>query len=90
MIDGATNADMIVINDIAIDTYPAYDEGTPKSVCIVGSMRGNEIQQLYCCSMLVRRFKQLEDDGKLLPGHSVLIIPCVNPYSMNIKNVSGR
>ena len=36
MIDGATNADMIVINDIAIDTYPAYDEGTPKSFCIVG------------------------------------------------------
>jgi len=25
-----------------------------KSVCIVGTMRGNEIQQLYCCSQLVK------------------------------------
>lgn len=63
-----------------------YEFGSgEKSVCIVGSMRGNEIQQLYCCSMLVKRFKQLEEDGKLLPGHSILIIPCVNPYSMNTK-----
>ncbi|MGN0338318.1 MAG: M14 family metallopeptidase [Lachnospiraceae bacterium] len=63
-----------------------YEFGSgEKSVCIVGSMRGNEIQQLYCCSMLVKRFKQLEEDGKLLPGHQVLIIPCVNPYSMNTK-----
>lgn len=30
-------------------------------------------------------FKQLEEDGKLLHGHSILIIPCVNPYSMNTK-----
>ena len=36
IIVGAINAEMIVMNDIAIDTYPAYDEGTPKSVCIVG------------------------------------------------------
>lgn len=63
-----------------------YEFGSgEKSVCIVGSMRGNEIQQLYCCSMLVKRMKQLEEDGKLLPGHQVLIIPCVNPYSMNTK-----
>lgn len=63
-----------------------YEFGSgEKSVCIVGSMRGNEIQQLYCCSMLVKRFKQLEEDGKLLPGHQVLIVPCVNPYSMNTK-----
>lgn len=63
-----------------------YEFGSgEKSVCIVGSMRGNEIQQLYCCSMLVKRFKQLEEDGKLLPGHQILIIPCVNPYSMNTK-----
>lgn len=63
-----------------------YEFGTgEKSVCIVGSMRGNEIQQLYCCSMLVKRFKQMEADGKLLPGHKVLIIPCVNPYSMNTQ-----
>lgn len=56
-----------------------------KSVCIVGSMRGNEVQQLYCCSQLVKKFKQLEDEGRITPGHKILIIPSCNPYSMNIQ-----
>ena len=30
------SADMIVINDIVIETYPAYDDGTPKYTCMVG------------------------------------------------------
>ena len=55
-----------------------------KSVCIVGAMRGNEVQQLYCCSLLVKKFKQLEEEGKIKDGHSILIIPSVNHYSMNI------
>ena len=56
-----------------------------KSVCIVGTMRGNEVQQLYCCSQLIKKFKQLEEDGRIAPGHRVLIIPSCNPYSMNIQ-----
>ncbi|MGN0513887.1 MAG: succinylglutamate desuccinylase/aspartoacylase family protein [Lachnospiraceae bacterium] len=56
-----------------------------KSVCIVGSMRGNEVQQLYCCSQLVKKFKQLEEEGRITPGHRILIIPSCNPYSMNIQ-----
>ena len=56
-----------------------------KSLCIVGSMRGNEVQQLYCCSQLVKKFKQLEDEGRITPGVRILIIPCCNPYSMNIQ-----
>jgi len=56
-----------------------------KSLCIVGSMRGNEVQQLYCCSLLVKKFKQLEEEGRILPGVKILIIPCCNPYSMNIQ-----
>ncbi len=56
-----------------------------KSVCIVGSMRGNEVQQLYCCSQLVKKFKQLEEEGRIAKGHKILIIPSVNPYSMNIQ-----
>lgn len=63
-----------------------YEFGTgKKSVCIVGSMRGNEVQQLYCCSLLVKKFKQLEEEGRIKKGHSILIIPSVNPYSMNIQ-----
>ena len=56
-----------------------------KSVCIVGTMRGNEIQQLYCCSQLIKKFKQLEADGRIMPGHKILIIPSCNPYSINIQ-----
>lgn len=56
-----------------------------QSMCIVGSMRGNENQQLYTCSQLIRKLSELEDQGKLVPGHEILVIPCVNPYSINIK-----
>lgn len=56
-----------------------------KSVCIVGTMRGNEVQQLYCCSQLVKKFKQLEAEGRIAPGHRILIIPSCNPYSLNIQ-----
>lgn len=56
-----------------------------KSVCVVGSMRGNEVQQLYACSQLVKRLKKLEEDGKIRKNHKILVIPSVNPYSINIK-----
>lgn len=56
-----------------------------KSVCIVGTMRGNEVQQLYCCSQLVKKFAQLEAEGRITTGHKVLIIPSCNPYSLNIQ-----
>ena len=56
-----------------------------KSVCIVGSSRGNEVQQIYCCSKLVRKFRQLEAEGRIEENHKILIIPSLNPYSMNIK-----
>lgn len=56
-----------------------------KSVCIVGSMRGNEVQQLYCCSQLIKKMKQLEAEDRISPGHKILIIPSCNPYSMNIQ-----
>lgn len=61
-----------------------FGEGE-ESVCIVGSMRGNEVQQLYCCSRLVKKLKQMEQDGRLAAGKKILIIPCVNPYSMNTQ-----
>lgn len=61
-----------------------FGEGK-KSLCIVGSMRGNEVQQVYCCSQLVKKCKQLEEEGRILSDHKILIIPSVNPYSMNIQ-----
>lgn len=56
-----------------------------KSACIVGSMRGNENQQLFACSMLVKELKRLEREGRIQKGKEVLVVPCLNPYSINIK-----
>lgn len=70
------------------DTFrvTGYEFGTGnKSVCIVGSSRGNEIQQMYCCSQLVKKMGQLEEEGRITEGHKILIIPSINPYSMNIQ-----
>ncbi len=61
-----------------------FGEGE-KSVCILGSLRGNEYQQIYVCSLLISRLKELEQNGKIAAGHSIMIIPCGNPYSVNIK-----
>lgn len=70
------------------DTFrvTGYEFGTgEKSVCIVGNSRGNEVQQIYCCSQLIKKMKQLEEEGKILQGHKILILPSINPYSMNVQ-----
>lgn len=56
-----------------------------KSVCVVGSMRGNEYQQIYACSRLIERLRILEEKGKITSGKQILVIPCANPYSVNVK-----
>lgn len=56
-----------------------------KSLAIVGSMRGDEVQQQYICSQVVKNLKRLEEKGKLLEGHEILVIPSVNPFSMNME-----
>lgn len=70
-------------DDFRITGYE-FGEGK-KSVCIVGSSRGNEVQQIYCCSQLVKKFKQLEEEGRIRSGNKILVIPSINPYSMNIQ-----
>lgn len=63
-----------------------YEFGEGKqTLCIVGTMRGNEIQQLYCCASLIKKFRQLEEEERILKGNKILIIPSCNPYSLNIK-----
>ncbi len=70
-------------DDFRITGYE-FGEGE-NAVCIVGSSRGNEVQQIYCCAKLVKKFRQLETAGRIKEGHKILIIPSMNPYSMNIK-----
>lgn len=76
------------INSLYRDNFrvTGYEFGSgEKSVCIVGNIRGNEFQQLYVCSQLVKRLKKMEEEGKIKKGHKILVIPSINPYSMNIK-----
>ena len=55
-----------------------------KSLAVVGALRGNEIQQMYICSQLIRALETLEEEGKLAPDCGVLVIPCANQFSMNV------
>ncbi len=54
------------------------------SACIVGAIRGNEVQQLYICSQLVQRLEELEKKGAIVSGKRITVIPSVNHYSMNV------
>ena len=60
------------------------DEDGEHSCAIVGSTRGDEIQQDFICASLVKRLMNVEEAGAIAPGKKILVIPCVNPYSMNI------
>ena len=55
-----------------------------KSAAIIGAMRGNEVQQMYVCNRMVQELKKLESDGKISDDCEILVVPCVNYYSMNI------
>ena len=55
-----------------------------KSLCIVGSLRGNEYQQIFMCSRMIRRLKKLEEEGCFEENQEVMVIPSLNPASMNI------
>ena len=54
------------------------------SCCIVGALRGNEIQQMAICAQLVDALKHLEEKGSIAKDKSIMVIPCANYYSMNI------
>ena len=61
-----------------------------KAVCIVGSSRGNEVQQIYCCAQFVKKMKQLEEEGRIYDGYKILIIPSmVDGQYRYQQNVSG-
>lgn len=60
-------------------------EGTP-TCSIVGQMRGDEVQQAYTCASIVDRLRQLEQRGAVADGVRILVIPCANPFSMNVAS----
>ena len=68
--------------DLKITGY-TFGQGQ-KSACIVGSIRGNEVQQLYVCSQIVRKLEELEAAGKITKDKEILVIPSINHHAMNI------
>jgi predicted deacylase len=61
-----------------------FGEGE-KSACIVGPTRGKEYQQLYICSQLVKKLKELEEAGAIAADKQIMVIPCVNFYAFNLS-----
>lgn len=61
----------------------SFGKGDP-AACIIGGERGNEIQQMYICSQIVKALKELEANGAINNNKEILVIPSVNPYSMNV------
>lgn len=62
-----------------------YEFGSgEKAACIMGNFRGNEYQQIYTCSLMIKRLRQLEEEGKITAGKKILVVPSANPYSVNV------
>ncbi len=55
-----------------------------RAACIVGACRGNEIQQMYICSQIIKVLKRLEEHGNIINGNEILVIPSINHYSTNV------
>ncbi len=60
------------------------DEDAEPCCAIVGSMRGNEVQQTFIAANLVSRLSQLEEEGLLEARRRIVVVPSVNAFSMNI------
>lgn len=62
----------------------SFGKGDP-AACILGSERGNEVQQMYICSQLVKALKELEANGCVNAGKKILVIPVINALGMNVN-----
>ena len=64
----------------------AFEFGSgEESVCILGSLRGNEVQQTFVCSQLVKELNILEKKGAIAADKKITVIPCANPRSINTE-----
>ena len=57
-----------------------------KTVAIVGTMRGDEVQQQYITASIVNALSEIEQCGGIMKGHSILVIPTCNPFSLNVNH----
>ena len=55
--------------DFEVKSY--HFGGPEKTMCIIGNMRCNEIQQLYIAGQMVRTLKRFEEEGRFIRRHGV-------------------
>ncbi|MCD8010065.1 MAG: M14 family metallopeptidase [Lachnospiraceae bacterium] len=55
-----------------------------QTACIIGGLRGNEVQQMYICSQMIKVLGELEAAGCIRKNREILVIPAVNHYGTNI------
>lgn len=70
-------------DDFRVTSY-RFGEGE-KSVCVVGALRGDEVQQLYICGKLIKELKELEEKGCIAEGKEILVVPSMNSYGLNTR-----
>lgn len=56
-----------------------------KTLAVMGSIRGDEVQQMYVAARLVQKFSELEAAGAFAPDLGVLVVPCTGQFSMNVS-----
>lgn len=61
-----------------------FGSSAHKTLAVMGALRGNEIQQMYICAKLIQTFAKLEQDHLLAPECGILVVPCADPFSMNV------
>lgn len=54
-------------------------------ICVLGALRGDEVNQLYVCSQLIRSLKEIESRDPSKIKRKIMIIPSANHYSLNIS-----
>lgn len=59
--------------------------GDDRTVAILGCMRGDEAQQLFVASQIVKKLVMLDNEGKVSKDFGVLVIPTCNPFSLNVQ-----
>lgn len=69
---------------LGVDAGEGDLEGFERSIAFVGGVRGDEVQQTYICSRLVHKMRKVEAAGEMEPGRLVMVVPCVNPASMDM------
>ena len=74
--------------DFEVKSY--HFGGPEKTMCIIGNMRGNEIQQLYIAGQMVRTLKRFEEEGRFIRRHGVTVIRVPIRTPLMSVSASGR